>query len=179
MIVSEGRDLRLEGLKLFLVSMVVVGHCVQPFRYDNVVLGGIYGIIYSFHMPLFVILSGYFFKMENWKEEATKSLRLLETFVLVTLVFWIAGGMSYTWPLVRLGGCPSWYLLSLVFWRVVSNIMLRKMQLKHLLFISIILSILVFVLLNKGEGIFTAMRIVQFYPFFLLGYAIKHDLFDK
>ena len=169
------RDLRIDGLKYFLVCMVVLGHCIQPFRYDHAVTGWLYGIIYSFHMPLFIILSGYFFRVEDREKETKKCLRLLETFIIVTLVYWLASGMSYTWPLVRIGACPSWYLFSLVCWRVTSSYTLRRIAFKQLFIISILISISLFVVLNKGEGLFGIMRTVQFYPYFLLGYAIKQD----
>ena len=171
------RDLRIDGLKFFLVCMVVLGHCIQPFRYDYAVTGWLYGIIYSFHMPLFIILSGYFFRVEAIEKETKKCLRLLETFIIVTLVYWLSSGMSYTWPLVRIGACPSWYLFSLLCWRITSFYVLRRMAFQRLFTISLLLSIILFVTLNKGEGVFGIMRTAQFYPYFLLGYAIKQDMF--
>ena len=170
------RDLRIDGLKYFLVCMVVLGHCIQPFRYDHAVTGWLYGIIYSFHMPLFIILSGYFFRVEDSGKETKKCLRLLETFIIVTLVYWISSGMSYTWPLVRIGACPSWYLFSLVCWRVTSSFALRKVTFKRLFAISLLFSIVLYIVLNKGEGFFGIMRTAQFYPYFLLGYGIKQDV---
>ena len=169
----ESRDLRLDGLKFFLVCMVVVGHCIQPFRYDHVLTGWAYGIIYAFHMPLFVILSGYFFKVEATNKEVRKCLRLLETFVLVTLVYWVVGGKTYSWPLLRLGGCPSWYLFSLVCWRLAANFLLKRFPLNQVFGGSICIAVTTYVLLNTGEGILSVMRITQFCPYFLIGYAIK------
>lgn len=169
------RDNRLDGLKFFLVCMVVVGHCIQPFRYDYAAAGWAYGIIYSFHMPLFIILSGYFFKMDDRRRELLKCLRLLETFVLITLVYWVAGGMSYTWPLVRIGG-PSWYLLSLLCWRAFSSFALRRTGLKRLFVSSVVMAVVAYVTINKGEGLFSIMRTIQFYPYFLLGYAIRQGV---
>lgn len=167
------RDLRLDGLKFFLVCLVVISHCIQSFRYDDIVVGWTVHIIHSFHMPLFVILSGYFYKLCDWNKELRKSLRLIETFVVVTLVFWLTDGMKYSWPLVRLGICPSWYLFSLVCWRLLSNVLLRHVSDTRLLVYSIVVSVLAYILLNKGEGLFSIMRSIQFYPYFLLGYTMK------
>lgn len=100
----------------------------------------------------------------------------METFVIVTLVYWLSSGMSYTWPLVRIGACPSWYLLSLVCWRVTSSCALKRITFQRLFTISLLVSIILFVVLNKGEGLFGIMRTAQFYPYFLLGYAIKQDM---
>lgn len=49
------RDLRLDGLKFFLIFLVVLGHL--HFN-DYGIWIGYY--IYSFHMPVFVLLSGFF-----------------------------------------------------------------------------------------------------------------------
>lgn len=65
---TEARNLRLDGVKLLLIVLVVVGHCIEPTRYDNPVSGCLYSIIYSFHMPLFVFLSGYFAKVRSFTE---------------------------------------------------------------------------------------------------------------
>lgn len=54
-------------LKLFAIYLVIIGHCVQyllPTRpYDE----PLYVYIYSFHMPLFMMISGFF----SYKEEMT------------------------------------------------------------------------------------------------------------
>ena len=57
------RDLRLDGLKFIMIFLVVLGHL----RFID------YGIsvgkmIYSFHMPVFVFLSGYFTSQKTEKE---------------------------------------------------------------------------------------------------------------
>ena len=49
------RDARLDGLKFVLIFLVVLGHL----SYNDYGLG-LTKMIYSFHMPVFVFLSGYF-----------------------------------------------------------------------------------------------------------------------
>ena len=47
-------------LKLFLIFLVIWGHCIKGFSTSDYVESTIYRIIYSFHMPLFMMISGYF-----------------------------------------------------------------------------------------------------------------------
>ena len=54
------RNRMLDSLKGFAIFLVVLGHVIQtvfaPDSYDSNV---IFKIIYSFHMPLFIFISGY------------------------------------------------------------------------------------------------------------------------
>ena len=52
----------LDGLKFLLIVLVAVGHFSEPYRYTHTIVLGGYSVIYLFHMPLFILLSGYFSK---------------------------------------------------------------------------------------------------------------------
>lgn len=47
-------------LKLFAIFLVLWGHCIQYFTSGNPIDKPVYVYIYSFHMPLFMMISGYF-----------------------------------------------------------------------------------------------------------------------
>lgn len=62
---SQNRDTSFDLLKGFLIILVIVGHAIQfIFGYDLPELWERpeFNIIYTFHMPLFIFVSGYFFK---------------------------------------------------------------------------------------------------------------------
>lgn len=51
-----------DNLKGFAIILVIFGHALQyvigtEYAYDNI----LYRLIYSFHMPLFMMISGFFF----------------------------------------------------------------------------------------------------------------------
>lgn len=57
------RILWLDNLKLFAIYLVVLGHCLLAFDYpvyQNKYQNCLCEFIYSFHMPLFMLISGYF-----------------------------------------------------------------------------------------------------------------------
>ena len=49
-----------DALKLFAIYLVIWGHCINWYRLGQGENDVIYRIIYSFHMPLFMMISGYF-----------------------------------------------------------------------------------------------------------------------
>ena len=52
------RDKSFDILKGIGIVAVVLGHFIEPFRANHFVFKGIFVLIYSFHMPLFFIVSG-------------------------------------------------------------------------------------------------------------------------
>lgn len=110
---TEARNLRLDGLKLFLIVLVVVGHCIEPTRYINSVSGWLYSVIYSFHMPLFVFLSGYFAKISSFAEWKKKGFKFLETFLVIMIPQFL---FYRSWHVFVNPENSGWYLLSLTWW---------------------------------------------------------------
>lgn len=61
------RNIYLDVVKVFTIVCVVLGHCIQYGSGKTYLNGGlffddiVFKIIYSFHMPLFMIISGYLF----------------------------------------------------------------------------------------------------------------------
>lgn len=108
------RQLLPDVLKGFAIFMVVLGHCIQEgsgtdfkentmYFYDKV-----YQFIYSFHMPLFMMISGYFAwdsidkvkgKVEKWKLLGKRSMSLLIPILGWTCIehiqLWMEQGRMY------------------------------------------------------------------------------------
>lgn len=51
-----------DNIKGLLIILVVAGHMMYPIHNDNPTLSTTFDIIYLFHMPLFVFMSGLFAK---------------------------------------------------------------------------------------------------------------------
>lgn len=54
------RQQSFDYLKLFAIFLVIWGHCIQQMIVSNAEEDMMFRIIYSFHMPLFMMISGYF-----------------------------------------------------------------------------------------------------------------------
>ena len=172
------RDKSLDGLKYFLITLVVIGHFIEPSRYNNLISCHLYSLIYSFHMPLFVWMNGYFYKHRSLSEEIKKCLPILEVCIISHIAFALLknGSLSLS-NMLYFSSTPSWYLLSLIYWRIASSILKGIIDVKRILFFSILLEIVTFVLGPKYGGFLSFERTFQFYPFFIIGYLMKNRLF--
>lgn len=171
------RNKSLDGLKYILIVLVVIGHFIEPSRYNNQISCYLYSMIYSFHMPLFIWLSGFFYKHRNFKEEIQKCIPVLEVCLISHIAFaYLWNGELSLRTLLNFGYTPSWYLLSLVCWRLMSSLALEKTSSVILLIVSIIVELITFVATPNYGGLLSLMRTFQFYPFFVLGYALKSKL---
>lgn len=86
----KGRDFAIDNLKAFAIILVVFGHSLQylyypPFAgkelYDNL----IFRLIYMFHMPLFIFISGIF---HSNKSSTSKFLSRQCQRLIVPMIFW-------------------------------------------------------------------------------------------
>ena len=57
----------LDYARTFGIFLVIFGHCLQTFPAwkVNECLRGIWDYVYLFHMPLFFVISGFLFKVQN------------------------------------------------------------------------------------------------------------------
>lgn len=52
-----------DNARAILILLVVFGHMLQPYTSGDKYLSALYLVIYSFHMPTFLFISGYFAKI--------------------------------------------------------------------------------------------------------------------
>ena len=80
-------------LKLFAIFLVLWGHCIQYFLSSQYSDEPVYRYIYSFHMPLFMMISGYFsassMKLRFTELITKKSRQLLLPCVSWAIIFTI------------------------------------------------------------------------------------------
>ncbi|MBP3356929.1 MAG: acyltransferase family protein [Rikenellaceae bacterium] len=108
------RNRSLDGLKFILISLVVMGHFMEPSRYTDSVSCWLYSVIYSFHMPLFIWMNGYFYQLRGLGEELRKCIPLLEICAISHICFnlLVKGGCmfrtSYFSAQAPPGICLAW-----------------------------------------------------------------------
>ena len=57
---TNQRLLTFDAIKIFAIFLVIWGHCIGELSSCDVANRSMYRIIYSFHMPLFMMISGFF-----------------------------------------------------------------------------------------------------------------------
>lgn len=101
------RLLQFDALKLFAIYLVIWGHCIQHLLSSDYVDETGYVMIYSFHMPLFMIISGYFaysgLKRNFLSGIVTKARQLLlpciSASVIMALLYYVANGCNFSYRL--------------------------------------------------------------------------------
>lgn len=170
------RDLNLDGLKFFLIFCVVLGHM----SFNDFGLQ-VHRMIYSFHMPAFVFLSGYF--TSSYKPG--KSPRwILETLCIyaVAQVMHVCLNLVLHEPVTaKYLICPAftlWYLLCLVIWRVsIWKVFGKTNSSTWLIIVSVALSIVSGFI--PVDSAFSFQRVFSFFPFFVLGFLFKNNHWEN
>ena len=133
------RDLRLDGLKYVLICLVVLCHLMQGCRYDGSFFQAFYSVVYSFHMPLFVLLSGFFFHANTYKKVHFSNKKLIEPFIVwhFFVLFFYETLIVHQYDFKRyfiFEPSPLWYLISLIFWRWMTYCLDKAMGIKEMEF---------------------------------------------
>ncbi|MBO4918303.1 MAG: acyltransferase family protein [Bacteroidales bacterium] len=166
-----------DNLKGILIALVVLGH-------TGTAMGDRWlSVIYAFHMPLFVFVSGFFSrKRDNFWESTRKLIILYLLFNTIYLLLDIipaltGGGNILTFKRLLTPSFALWYILSLIFWRILVQLLPERAfnRSSIVIVISILLSLIVgFVPIGTP---LTFQRTFVFLPFFMTGYlARKTDL---
>lgn len=162
----EQRDSYLDNVKFVLVFLVVLGHYCGIYLHSWLMLG-IYNFVYSFHIPLFIFISGYFSKGITCQRMKDINKLLIPYFFIqlyyIIFVKTIGYGQNWSWAIPIQG---DWYLLGLFLWRLFIPFL---NQLKHPIIIVFLVSLSVGFLREFNEYL-NFQRIITFFPFFALGY---------
>lgn len=169
---TNTRDPFWDTLKAMLIVLVVLGH-------TGTAMGDRWlSVIYAFHMPLFIFISGYFSKKQSFSLLGGGNKRL----VILFLVF----NTAYLALDVALGGgiglhrllSPAfalWYILSLIYWRIILQLVPQSvLDRKMLVMTFALMPSLVAGFIPVG-GELSFQRACTFFPLFMLGYYAKQD----
>ena len=109
-----------DNIKSVLITLVVIGHFLLPLESTRL-KDGLVNVIYLFHMPMFIMVSGYFAKgmyagkRFRW-ERIGKLLWLYLLFQIISgMTESLAAGQPWTANInfLRESGAP-WYLLAMI-----------------------------------------------------------------
>lgn len=171
---SKNRDYFFDNYKALLIVLVVVGHFIEPCYHNNAVLEGMKWFIFSFHMPAFVFISGYFSRKPASFGKLVQKL-VIPYFIYELLYYFLYifiihkdTGLYFNRPKFSL-----WYIMALFFWRMITPYLTR---LKGHMFLAVLTGLLVGT--TELGNFFSIPRILVFFPFFLAGYHFKREWFE-
>ncbi|GAA4736299.1 acyltransferase family protein [Amnibacterium soli] len=171
------RDPFLDNAKFLLIVLVVVGHNWVPALDDSRAVKAAYMVVYSFHVPAFVLLCGYFSRGFEGRRDQWR--KLVTTVLVPYLVFQTAYAAVTSWVAdepfsLHLSGpiYVCWFLLALFFWRASAPLL---KSLPHPILISIAVSLVTGVTITDTG--FALSRTLQLLPWFAIGLFLEQRHF--
>lgn len=164
-----------DNARWIAITLVVVGHGILPLIAEDDAAYSVYLFIYSFHVAVFVTVSGYFAKSGPLNARAMRQILtdivfpffIFET--IWTVIRWLPGGafeLDYTtasWTL--------WFLIALAVWRIV---------LPYLVLLRYPLLIAIAISLGAGytetiDSTLALSRTLGMLPFFVFGWKLRQS----
>lgn len=170
-----------DNLKLFLIFLVVLGHVTFDYFDTSQMFRTMSTVIYTFHMPAFVFISGLFCKrsINGDKPPLKKFFSYMMLYLFARVLNYVPNiifGVHSFFDILSAKDEP-WYMMAMAFWYLIAWA-LRKIDSKYIFITSIVFGC--FVGYMKGNTDFLCiMRTVVFFPFFYAGCTLDLDKINK
>lgn len=161
-----------DNARFAAIVLVVIGHAILRLTPASYPASALYLAIYAFHIPLFVLVSGYFAKSTLDRRALTRIVTDLAVPYLIfesiwTFVQWLVEGnevVNYANPSWTL-----WFLLALIGWRLLLPLLAVT---RYPLAAAVVISVLAGYLSNIDQT-FALSRMLGLLPFFVLGWRLR------
>ncbi|MEU7566818.1 acyltransferase family protein [Streptomyces fradiae] len=173
------RDPFFDNAKYLAIVLVAVGHAWEPVMEGSRATRALYMVVYAFHMPAFVMISGYFSRTFAARPDQLRRL------VGGVLVPYLAFETAYTLYRRWAQDAPqqafsltdpfylTWFLLALFMWRLSAPLW---RALRHPVPIAAAVAALAS-LTPRIAADLDLQRVLQFLPFFVLGLSLREEHF--
>ncbi|NJQ00350.1 acyltransferase family protein [Streptomyces zingiberis] len=173
---AAARDPFFDNAKLLAMVLVVVGHAWQPLK-DSRAVWAAYFFLYTFHMPVFILLSGYFSRTFRGTGRQMRRLvaGVLVPYAVFETVYTLYGNavddrgndisLLTPWYL-------TWFLIALFVWRLTAPLWL---VLRPSLALGLSLALALLATAFDAGPVLNLDRVLQFLPFFVLGLLMRPD----
>jgi fucose 4-O-acetylase-like acetyltransferase len=172
------RDPFFDNAKFLLIVLVVIGHNWYPLIGQSRAVKAAYMVVYAFHMPAFILLSGYFSR--RFEATPVQVRKLIRSVLLPYAIFEVAylavvakaDGQPFKLDLFSYPSFLCWFLIALFVWRLTTP-----------LWRAVPRPVLVSVLVSLAAGLmnvstdFALSRILQFLPWFVAGLGMERRHF--
>ena len=176
-IIIKTRDYYFDNLKAFLIIFVIIGNSLEHAQPSCLNTHYFLLVLYMFHMPLFTFVSGYFCtKSKRTTQE--KVMKIFKIYLGVQIFYFFLNRFVFKSSLTLEFFTPQWtmwYLLSLIFWYILSDYIKDK---KKWLILSLIVSLAIG--FDDSVGSYASVsRTFFFLPYFVAGMMFKKEYLEK
>ncbi len=177
---AKQRDAFFDNAKYLAIVLVAMAHAWEPLTDHSRAAEALYMTVYTFHMPAFIVISGYFSRSFDMRPDR---LRRLVTGVAVPyVIFEVAYTLFKRWadddpaqPISLLDPWYlTWFLVALFVWRL--TVPLWKIV-RWPLPLALAIAMLAVISPDIGDDL-DLQRVLQFLPFFVLGLCMKPEHFQ-
>lgn len=175
---TKERVAYLDNARYWVMLLVVVGHALTQFTAMDSARA-VYVWIYAFHMPFFVLISGY--TARRYVGDARQVRRIVSTLVVPYLIVETTLQLitrHYTGepnPMMILSPqWLAWFMAALFVWRLTTPIW---RALKYPITTSIIISLTVGLI--EVENVLALPKILGFLPFYVVGMHMTRERFER
>ncbi|WP_335936329.1 acyltransferase family protein [Streptomyces sp. PTD5-9] len=177
---AKRRDAYFDNVKYLAIVLVAMAHAWEPVMEGSRTTRALYMVAYTFHMPAFIIVSGYFSR--SFDMSAAKVKRLVTGVAVPYVVFETAyslfkryAGDSPDHPVSLIDPWYlTWFLVALFIWRITTPLW---RTLRHPLPVALVIAMLASLSPTIGDDL-DLQRVLQFLPFFVLGLQLRPEHFD-
>lgn len=190
------RNPKIDQAKGLAIFLVVMGHVLNFCFYgDNASNSFCYKIIYSFHMPLFMFLSGMVVKDNclNLKNIGMDLNKRFRTLVVPMLVIGLIYAYSFGYTIIEFfkeyNKLGYWYLMALfslyVLFRLYSLVIhkIKKINLTREILVWVVCYLLFVCAMRifpgKISNMFCLGQACRFFPYFIMGYLFSKYKMDS
>ncbi|MFD0383928.1 acyltransferase family protein [Streptomyces stramineus] len=162
------------------IILVALGHAWEPLTHGNRTMTALYLTVYTFHMPAFILISGYFSR--GFDMSPAKVKRLITGVAVPYLIFEVAYTCFQHWaedapdePFSLLNPWyVNWFLAALFVWRLTTPIW---KLVRWPVPVAFTIAILAALSPEVGNDL-DLQRVMQFLPFFVIGLHLKAEHFQ-
>ncbi|MFF3542270.1 acyltransferase family protein [Streptomyces platensis] len=176
---AKPRDAFFDNAKYLAIVLVAMGHSWEPLRDGSRSAAALYITVYAFHMPAFIIISGYFSRSFDMRKDRLQ--RLITGVAVPYILFEVAYTLFKKWadddPGYPISLTDPWYLtwflLALFVWRLTTP--LWKIV-RWPVPLALTIAVLASVSPDIGDDM-DLQRVLQFLPFFVIGLSLRPEHF--
>ncbi|MFJ9411122.1 acyltransferase family protein [Streptomyces sp. NPDC101393] len=176
---KAGRDAFFDNAKYLAIVLVAMGHVWEPLTDSSRTAEALYMTVYTFHMPAFIIISGYFSRSFDMRKDRLQ--RLVTGVAVPYILFETAYAFFKRWadndpghPISLLDPWfLTWFLVALFIWRLTTP--LWKIV-RWPIPLALAIAVLASVSPDIGDDL-DLQRVLQFLPFFVIGLCLRPEHF--